>query len=337
MPGRRSPNVTAVTPGSCAIRRSSSAIVRSSRARERRRSSLRRPRWPAVPIQRDARRQVFLRSGTARGSADRASDSSEMPWPGIRQITVSATWKIMTLVQIQPNRSVEPPAPRFLSCAWACAPVTFSAGRIAEQRGADNRQHGGEDHGGRLQAGIDPERQRVGLTGVDTPPCPTSARSSRAAGRPPPRRREHERFDEQLRRRSARAPRRARSARRSPHRASRSRVDQRADVRARHQSAPAGSAGASCATRATTGRRETRRPRPARADAGADASAGDAAARSVQPASTSSVLACACVDPGRQPAEHADPGPFERRVPGRPQLQRHPHPVVDRETRSPPA
>ena len=66
-----------------------------------------------------------------------------MPIAGGRQITVSATWTIMAVVQNPPNRSVEPPAPRFLSCAWTWDAGDLQRGQDPRDRGADNRQHRG--------------------------------------------------------------------------------------------------------------------------------------------------------------------------------------------------
>ena len=128
MPGRRSPKVTALTPGSWAIRRSSSAYVRSRRAANA--AGVSSP--AAVVGSRSSVTRAARYSFVGNCPRIRMSrhDSSEIPWAGIMQMTVSATWKIITLVQTHPNRSVEPPAPRFFSFACAWAPVTFSAGKI---------------------------------------------------------------------------------------------------------------------------------------------------------------------------------------------------------------
>ena len=82
-------------------------------------------------------------------------------------MTVSATWAIIAVVQTPPNRSVEPPEPRFLSCPCTCDPVALSAGstpRIAAPATVSPRR---VEHRGELQARVDPERQPAALAGKE--------------------------------------------------------------------------------------------------------------------------------------------------------------------------
>ena len=102
------------------------AIDRSIRRRTPRRLLARRAS-AASRSRSDSHGEILLGREPLRISRSRTA-SSRCPSPAGDRSRSARPGRSSTVVQTQPNRSVEPPAPRFLSCACTCDPVALSAG-----------------------------------------------------------------------------------------------------------------------------------------------------------------------------------------------------------------
>ena len=112
-------------------------------------------------------------------------------------MAVSATCAIMAVVQTRPNRSVLPPAPRFIKCDCRRVRVTLSAGRSDTMAAPDDREAAGVENRRDFKAGRHPERNASLALGhrFDSPAQRAIGGDQTDRGRDG---REHQGLDEQL-------------------------------------------------------------------------------------------------------------------------------------------